>query len=174
VKRRSDQPKTMRAGKALRRIHRIEALEGRTLLTAVVVQAIPNQVFAQDSGVEQANLYGVFADDNGAQDLTFSATSSNPAVLTASVSGSLLSITPVAGQSGFARVQMAANDSLGGHVSNTFRVQITAADARSLDVSGLPSHAFGHNAGGGLMVLVLLLVVMACFHLIVPLEDPSR
>ena len=134
MKRCSDYTKTTRSGKASGKILHVETLERRTLLTATVVQAIPNQVFAQDSGVEQANLYGVFADNNGLQDLTFSATSSNPAVLTASVSGSLLSITPVAGESGFARVQMVANDPLGVRVSNTFRVQITAADTRSLDV----------------------------------------
>jgi len=112
----------------------VELLESRRLLTATVVTPITNQVFAQDSGSEQAFLYGVFADSNGVQDLTFSATSSNPSVVTASVSGSALTITPVAGQSGFARVQMVANDFLGGRASNTFRVQITASDARSLDV----------------------------------------
>jgi hypothetical protein len=112
----------------------VESLERRKLFTAVVLQPIPNQTFAQDSGAEQAYLYGVFTDTNGLQDLTFSATSTNPAVLTASVSGSTLNITPVAGQSGIARVQMVATDPFGTRVSNTFRVQITAADARALDV----------------------------------------
>ena len=78
----------------------------------------------------------------GANDLTFSATSTNPSVLTASVSGEILTITPVAGQSGFAQVHMAATDPGGTTVSNSFRVQITAADNRTLDVllgAGSPS-----------------------------------
>jgi hypothetical protein len=111
-----------------------ETLENRTLLASFVLQPIGSQVFAQDSGAEQAFLYGVFADSNGQQDLAFSATSTNSSVLTASVSGSVLTITPVAGQSGFARVQMGATDPTGRKVINTFRVLITAADTRSLDV----------------------------------------
>ena len=126
--------KSLRAGELSTSPFSIEPLEPRTLLTAIVVNALGNQVFVQDSGVEQAYLYGVFADDNGTQDLTFSATSSNPAVMTASVSGNVVSITPVAGQSGFARIQMTANDPLGGRASNTIRVQITAADPRTMDV----------------------------------------
>ena len=133
----------------------MERLEARTLLTAVLVQAIPNQIFAQDSGTEQANLYGVFTENTGTPDLTFSASSTNPGIVAVSVSGSTLSLTPVAGQSGFATIQMSATEPAGSRVSNSFRVQITASSDRALDVSlsaTSPSVAYQDANHAGAMI----------------------
>lgn len=120
--------------------HLIEGLEPRRLLTAVLFSSIPNTVFTQDSGSEVANLNGVFADTNGQSDLTFSANSSNPAVVSASINGSALTLTPANGASGYAVIKMTAADPLGNRVSNAFRVLITAAAGRSLDVTLNPQH----------------------------------
>jgi hypothetical protein len=123
----------------------IEGLEARRLLTATVSSPIGNQVFAQDSGSESANLAAVFADTNGLSDLSFSATSSNPTVVSASITGSTLTLTPQPGRSGFAIIQMTATDPLKGRASNVFRVQITASASRTAHVtlgSSLKSFSF--------------------------------
>ena len=113
----------------------IEALERRTLLSVVLGQPFGNVSFAQDSGAESADLTGVFFDTNGLSDLTFTAASSNPSVVSASMSGSTFTLTPGAGRSGFAIVRLTAADPLGDSASYAFRVQITASSARSLNVN---------------------------------------
>jgi hypothetical protein len=117
------------------RPHLIEPLEGRTLLSVFLSQPIGNVSFAQDSGTETANLSAVFFDSNGQQDLAFAATSSNPSVVSASVSGSSATLSPQAGRSGFAVVRLTATAPDGSSASNAFRVQITAAQSRTLHVS---------------------------------------
>jgi hypothetical protein len=149
------------------RPYTIESLEQRKLFDAVVINAIPDQVFAQDSGPEQAYLYGVFADNTGASDLAFAANSTNPSVVTASVSGPALTITPVAGQSGFARIQISATDPNGLRVSNTFRVQITAADTRALDVllgAGSPTSIHYQQSSGASATVSLVGPGSAVLH----------
>ena len=120
---------------AIRFTHSAELLESRTLLSAFLSQPIGNVSFSQDSGTETANLNAIFFDSNGQQDLAFAATSSNPSVLSASVSGASVTLSPQAGRSGFAVVRLTATAPDGSSASNAFRVQITAAQSRTLHVS---------------------------------------
>lgn len=120
---------------AIRFTHSAEPLESRTLLSAFLSQPIGNVSFSQDSGTETANLNAIFFDSNGQQDLAFAATSSNPSVLSASVSGASVTLSPQAGRSGFAVVRLTATAPDGSSASNAFRVQITAAQSRTLHVS---------------------------------------
>ncbi|HSZ58691.1 MAG TPA: hypothetical protein VK797_23685 [Tepidisphaeraceae bacterium] len=117
----------------------VEGLESRDLLSAVLGQPIGNLVFAQDSGAESADLAQIFFDTNGQSDLSFTATSSNPSVLSASMSGSTITLTPEPGRSGFAIIRATAAAPDGSAASNSFRVQITASASRTLHVSLGPS-----------------------------------
>ncbi|HHW42878.1 MAG TPA: CehA/McbA family metallohydrolase [Desulfotomaculum sp.] len=67
------------------------------------------------------DLNGVFSDLDG-DTLTYSATSSSPAVATVAVSGNTLQVTPVA--AGTATITVTASDGRGGGASTTFKVTV--------------------------------------------------
>jgi hypothetical protein len=135
----------------------VEQMESRTLLSVSLIQPIGNVTFAQDSGAESADLNGVFFDTNGQADLTFAATSSNPSVVSASISGSTINLTPEPGRSGFAIVRTTAMAPGGFSGSNSFRVQITASQTRTLHVALGPTRksldfAMSNQASAALML----------------------
>jgi hypothetical protein len=135
----------------------VEGLESRDLLSAVLGQPIGNLVFAQDSGAESADLAQIFFDTNGQSDLSFTATSSNPSVLSASMSGSTITLTPEPGRSGFAIIRATAAAPDGSAASNSFRVQITASASRTLHVSLGPSRKlFSFAASNQASAIVML------------------
>lgn len=140
----------------------VEPLEPRRLLSAVLVQPIGSQKFAQNtSGTPEpisADLYNFFADTATNQtDLAFTASSDNKAVVDTSVSGSVLSLVLAPNTSGFAHVQVVATDPSGAHATNTFRVQVTAATDRSLDVPlGASRHSFRITQSNGPSELITL------------------
>lgn len=113
----------------------IERLEGRQLLSATIVQPIPNQVLQQDTPTS-IDLSNNFTDPQFFQPtLTFKATSDNTKLLAATINGSQLTLAPVAGQSGIAHVAVVATDLLGGTAVDEVRVEIEPSAARSLEVS---------------------------------------
>jgi hypothetical protein len=114
----------------------VESLEDRRLLT-VALQPLPNLTLAQDSPMQTIDLNQTFFDNaTGQSDLSFTAQSDNTALAQTSVdsSGALsIALTPAA--SGFARVMLTAKAPDGSEALDTFRVQVTAAADRSLDVA---------------------------------------
>lgn len=91
------------------------------LNTAPTVTAIPNQ--STTLGINKTvNLSGYFSDADG-DALTFTATSSNTALATVSISGSILTLVPK--QIGSPTITATANDGKGGTVSKTFTFTIT-------------------------------------------------
>ena len=112
-----------------------ESLEARRLLSATLVQPIPNQVLQQDTPTA-IDLSNNFTDPQFfVPTLTYKATSDNLKLLTTSINGSQLTLAPVAGQSGIAHVAVVASGLFGGIVVDDVRVEIKPSAARSLDVS---------------------------------------
>jgi len=119
----------------------IERLEPRRLLSVVVPQPIGNQTFAQGSGSPAADLNNFFEDNfTLQQDLTFTATSDNTALVNPTISGSVLTLNVAPAGSGYAHIHVVAADPFGNQASDSFRVKITAAANRSLDVPIGPGH----------------------------------
>ena len=75
--------------------------------------------------------------------VSFAVTNSNPALATATVSGSSLIVAPAAGQTGYADLTVTATDSNGNAVQDTFRLSVCAY---GLSVS---SASFGSAGGEG-------------------------
>ncbi len=104
-----------------------------------VSASIADVTIVSDSGTKQVSLAGVFDDADG-DSLTMSATSSAEAVATASVSSGGSSLTVTARLRGTATITVAAADSYGGTVSDSFTVTVKAAPVVAsaiADVSGL-------------------------------------
>lgn len=113
----------------------IEMLEARQLLSATLVQPIPNQILQQDTPAS-IDLSNNFTDPQFfVPTLTYKATSDNLKLLTATSNGSQLTLAPVAGQAGIAHVAVVATDLFGGTAVDNVRVEIEPSAARSLDVS---------------------------------------
>lgn len=83
----------------------------------------PSNLVVMNS-TESIPLFPATAGQNAV--VTFTVTSSNPALLAAAVSGSSLSLTPTVGQSGFSDVVVTATDTNGNTVQDTFRVNVAA------------------------------------------------
>ena len=118
-----------------RRSNLIERLEERRLLSVSIVQPLPNAPLTQDNPAS-IDLSNFFSDTTGP--LVFQAVSQSPAIVTASVSGSIMTLTPVTGVSGFGFVTVSAADAVIGPstgVADVIRVQITPSAPRSLDVT---------------------------------------
>jgi len=93
----------------------------------VVASAIPNQTLTVGGASFTRNLNvspAVFNDPDG-DALTYSANSSAMNIATASISGSMLTVAPVA--AGTATITITANDGRGGAVSTTFAATVSAA-----------------------------------------------
>lgn len=113
----------------------MESLEARQLLSATLAQPIPNQVLQQDTPTA-IDLSNNFTDPQFfVPTLTYRATSDNLKLLTTSINGSQLTLSPVAGQSGIVHVAVEATDLFGGTAVDSVRVEIKPSAARSLDVS---------------------------------------
>jgi len=93
----------------------------------VVATTIMNQVIQLGGASFVRNLItapAIFTDPDG-DALTFTASSSAPAIATATISGSTLTVAPVAG--GSATITVTANDGKGGTVSVMFTVKVNRA-----------------------------------------------
>ncbi|GEM_PF-4880451 len=90
----------------------------------VVANAIPDQIITLGAPPFSGNLNApppVFSDPDG-DALSYSASSSAPNIATATISGSTLTVTPVA--AGSAIITVTASDNKGGAVSTTFTVTV--------------------------------------------------
>ncbi len=104
-----------------------------------VSAAIADVTIVSESGTRQVSLSGVFDDPDG-DSLTISATSSDEATATASVSSDGSTLTVTARLRGAATITVTAADSYGGTVSDSFTVTVKAAPVVASaisDVSGL-------------------------------------
>ena len=90
----------------------------------VVANAIPNQILmiGGSSFTRDLNVAPVVFSDPDGDVLSYSASSNAAGIATASMSGSVLTVTPVAG--GSATITVTANDSKGGTVSANFTVTV--------------------------------------------------
>lgn len=95
----------------------------------VVASPIADRSAAVSGGAFTVSLAGVFSDPNG-DTLTYSAASANTSAAAVSLSGTTLSVTPVA--AGTAVITVTANDGHGGTVSDSFTVTVTAASSTAL------------------------------------------
>ena len=93
------------------------------------IGALPDLTLASD-GVAVVDLSGALRDPDG-DALTYRATSSAPAVATVALSGTTLTVTPVA--AGTALVTVTATDPGGLSASQSFRVRVTAMTAPFTD-----------------------------------------
>jgi photosystem II stability/assembly factor-like uncharacterized protein len=80
------------------------------------------------------DLSNVFSDPD-ADALSFTATSSNPAVAVATITGSILTVAPK--DSGSARITVTANDGRGGTASTTFTARTVTSNAAPRLVAGI-------------------------------------
>ncbi len=87
----------------------------------VVSNPLPDLSLEGGFATQPVNLSGVFSDPNG-DDLTLTATSSNPQVVSVNISGTTLTINERG--SGMVNIMVTANDSKGGTVSDEFQVAI--------------------------------------------------
>ncbi len=87
----------------------------------VVSNPLPDLSLEGGFATQTVNLSGVFSDPNG-DDLTLTATSSNPQVVSVNISGTTLTINERG--SGMVNITVTANDSKGGTVSDEFQVAI--------------------------------------------------
>jgi hypothetical protein len=113
----------------------IEPLEPRRLLSVSIVQPLPNAPLQQDNPAS-IDLSSFFSDTSGT--LVFNAISQTPALVTASVAGSIMTLTPVTGASGFGFVSVSASDAflgLSSGVVDVIRVQVSPSAARAMDVT---------------------------------------
>ncbi|GAB5406689.1 MAG: hypothetical protein Aurels2KO_49200 [Aureliella sp.] len=91
----------------------------------VVVNPIPDVTVNEDAADQTIDLGGVFADIDSAN-LTLAAVSSDGSLVSTSLSGSLLTLSLVAGQTGEAEVTVTASDGMLS-ASDTFGVTVRAA-----------------------------------------------
>lgn len=108
--------------------------------------------FVTMNATEVVPLFPAQAGQNAV--VTFSASSSNPGIATAAVSGSTLTITPAAGQpSGFTDVTVTATDTNGNAVQDTFRFtavrEIAMEQPAGNDLADGGSRAFPTTLVGG-------------------------
>ncbi|MDZ7360218.1 MAG: FG-GAP-like repeat-containing protein [candidate division KSB1 bacterium] len=104
----------------------------------VVANVIPNPTLSVSGPAFTRDLNAspaVFNDPDG-DVLTYTANSSATNIATASISGSILTVTPIAG--GSATITVTANDGRGGTVSTTFTVTVTTNRAPVV-VSTIPN-----------------------------------
>lgn len=90
-----------------------------------VAAPLGDRSLALSGGAFDVDLSGVFSDPDG-DALAFSATSSDEGVATAGVSGSTLTLTPLA--EGTATVEVTADDGRGGTATDAFELQVSAAN----------------------------------------------
>ena len=119
----------------------VEYLEPRRLLSANIAQPLPNASFPQGISPRSIDV-SQFLVDNAtfASDLTYKATSDNPALINPAINGTILTLTVSASSSGFAHVRVVGTDPMGAQVIDQIRLQVTASTDRSLDVPLGPGH----------------------------------
>ena len=90
----------------------------------IIGASIPDMLFKREGGERAVRLAGRFSDPDG-EKLTVQATSSNPARVRVSISGTMLTVAAVS--AGSATITVAASDAYGGAVSDTFTVTVKTA-----------------------------------------------
>lgn len=99
-----------------------------------VVNPIPNQTAAEESPPASINFSGVFADPDPGDKLTFSVSSSNPAVVNPTIAGNTLTLNYGPNQAGGVAITLTATDTKGAQASDVFDVKVTnvndAVDAK--------------------------------------------
>lgn len=73
--------------------------------------------------------------------ISLAATSEDPTLVTPEISGSDLTLSPIAGKSGITFVRVTATDLVGHQVSDVFKVEVAPAAPRALDVTLGAGHA---------------------------------
>jgi len=73
--------------------------------------------------------------------IALTATSEDPTLVTTDVTGSQLTLSPIAGKSGITFVRVTATDLVGHQVSDVFKVEVAPAAPRALDVTLGAGHA---------------------------------
>jgi hypothetical protein len=99
------------------------AFDLEVLRPILVDQAIPDQSYSGDDGPASFDLSGVFDVPSGVE-ITYSGSSSDPSVITASVSGTTLTVDPQAA-GGTATVEVVASHR-GDETDSTFGVEVFA------------------------------------------------
>ncbi len=93
----------------------------------VAATAVPTQNIQINGGAQTVNIATAFTDANS-NPMTYTATSSNPANLTVSVTGNIVTLTPItSGTGGAITITLIANDNIGGGCASapvTFVVNI--------------------------------------------------
>jgi cyclophilin family peptidyl-prolyl cis-trans isomerase len=92
--------------------------------TPTVSQQIAGQTQLLDSPANTIDLATKFADADPGDTLTFTADSSAPAIVSATVAGNQLTVTPQAGQTGLSTITVTATDPQGANVSQSFQVSL--------------------------------------------------
>ena len=107
--------------------------------TPVVANAIPNQTLTVGGNpfVRDLNAVPIVFSDPDGDMLSYSTTSSDPSKAAATVSGSVLTVAPVA--AGSATITVTANDGKGGTVSTTFTVTVSKPNQPPVVANAIPN-----------------------------------